>query len=381
VDDSDAEEWAQRLADLERPGREVAQALMSGADAASCSVLEQDGEFGSILRVGDEATATIKFRLPGDAEPRVRVWPLSWALLVAAQSATVDEVSAPDLEGLTWTAAAKVITEQKLPAGLILPQSMRRRRLWLLVARDDRGLSGALHSQDSSLSRWGRLGDVLAAQVARTTVEGAAGRLAEAKRLLGDADSFRSVIAGAVAEYFATPAALTGADGGPALVAYEITTFDPVIRSWQTVASFPPEPVGALPRKRRGALSGRALRALEVEVFGAGFDSARGTTTVISLDTPVTTDGLADNPPTLGDSLVSTDDTARTVEQRLELGELAARAGLSGREREVLHLLLQDQSEASIAATLGIARNTVNTLSLRSRKKLAEAREKSREGV
>lgn len=360
--------------DIDPPDLMVAQAIMSGADAASCSVLELGGELGYIPREGPEATATVKFRLSGDTEARIRVLPLSWVLLVAAQSASIDEVSAPDLESWTWTAAAIVIAEQTLPAGLILPEPLRRRKLWLLAAHDDRGLSSALHSEDRSLSRFGRLGEVLTAEVSRTTIEGAAGRLARARRLL-DADSFNSVIAGSVAEYFATPAALTGSDGGPALLAYEIATFDPVIRSWRTFVSFPPDTTGPPPRKRRGALSGRALRALELEVSGAGINSSRATRRVVSLDAPVTTDEMSDSPQTLGDTLAGADDPAGSVERRLDLGELVARSGLSPREREVLQLLADDHREAEIAAILGIARTTVNTLLLRSRRKLKETRE------
>jgi hypothetical protein len=365
---------------MDTPDWVVAQAIMAGADAASFSLLERDGEFGFIESTGDEATATVKFRLSGDSEARVRVLPLTWVLLVAAQSAVIDEVSAPDLESWTWTAAATVIAEQTLPAGLILPEPLRRRRLWLLAARDDRGLSAALQSQDTSVSRHGRLGDVLAAQVARTTIEGAAARLARARRLL-DMGTFSAVVAGAVAEYFATPAAMTGSDGGPALLAYEIATFDPVIRSWQTFVSFPPVEVGTPPRKRRGTLSSRALTALENEVFGAGFDSPRSRHTVVSLDAPDAPEGIVGRPRTLADTLPGGEDPGRTVEQGLELGELVARSSLSRREREVVDLRAEDHSEAEIAAILGIARGTVSSLWARSLRKMREAGEQRPEDM
>ena len=363
--------------DIDPPDRLVAGAIMSGADAASCSVMERDGELGYSLQEGADATATVKFRLSGDSEARVRTMPLTWVLLVAAQSAIIDEVSAPDLEGWTWTAAGVVIAERTLPAGLILPEPLRRRKLWLLAARDDRGLSAALQSQDASVSHLGRLGAVLAAQVARTTVEGAAARLDRARWRL-DADTFNSVVAGAVTEYFATAAASTGSDGGPALLAYEIATFDPVIRSWETFLSFPPVTVGHRPRKRRGTLSSRALTALEQEVYGAGFDSARAVHTVVSLDVPVTNNLLADRSPTLGDTLA---DPAASVEVLLELSDLVARAGLSERERDVVQLRAEDHTDAEIAGILGLARGTVSALLARSRKKLAEALKEAREGV
>ena len=362
-------------AGMDTPDWVVAQAIMSGADAASFSLLERDGEFGFTESKGDEATATLKFRLSGDSESRVTVLPLTYVLLVAAQSATIDEISAPDLESWTWTAAATVIAEQTLPAGLILPEPLRRRKLWLLAARDDRGLSAALLSQDTSVNRHGRLGGVLAAQVARTTIEGAAARLARARRLL-DTDSFNSVVAGAVTEYFATPAAMTGSDGGPALLAYEIATFDPVIRSWQTVVSFPPETDGPRPRKRRGIVSGKALAALEAEVFGTGIDSARSTTMVVSLDTPAA-GGPVDNPATLGDTLAGGEDPARAMEKRFEIGELAARAGLSPRERAVIRLMADDRPQTEMADILGISPDTVGTLVWRLRQKLGAARKET----
>ena len=235
-------------------------------------------------------------------------------------------------------------------AGLILPEPLRRRKLWLLAARDDRGLSAALRSQDISVSRRGHLGDVLAAQVARTTIEGAAARLDRARQRR-DADTFSSVVAGEVAEYFATPAAMTGSDGGPALLAYEIATFDPVIRSWQTFLSFPPVTVGPRPRKRRGTLSSRVLTALEQEVHGAGFHSARAVHTVVSIDAPVTTNVLADR---LSDAWGH---ACRPRPHRsnvlLELSDLVAGAGLSERERDVVQLRAEDHTDAEIAGILG----------------------------
>ena len=355
----------------ELPEREVVKALMSGEDLASISVLERDGELGSILRVGPEATATVKFRLSGDAEPRMRVLPVLWVVLLHTKSATIDEISAPDRESWGWTAAAKVIAEQTLPAGLLLPQPLRRRKLWLLTAHDDRGYSAALQSKDRSLSKRGPLGTVLTSQVARTTVEGAAGRLERAQRAL-DETTASDVIASVVAEYFTTPAAMMGSDGGPALLTYAIASFDPVIRAWQTVVSFPPQTADRPTSRRRAAMSNASLRALEVEVFGAGFDSARSRTPVMSLDSPSKTT-WADDGLTLGDTLVGTDDPARTVEGRLELGELVARARLSKREREVIQLRAQDRTEAEIVGLLGLARGTVSSLLTRSRRKLEEA--------
>ena len=102
---------------------------------------------------------------------------------------------------------------------------------------------------------------------------------------------------------------------------------------------------------------------------------------MVSIDTPVHTDELEDDAPTLGESLTSTDDTARTVEQRLELDELVARAGLSPREREVLLHRAEDRTDAEIAARLGITRGAVSSLWTRCRRKLIDAREKSRGDV
>src|SRR5688500_15720897 len=97
---------------LDPPDRMVAQAITQGADAASCSVLERGGELGYILLAGPDANATVKFRISGDTEARVRVLPLTWVLMIAAQGATIEEISAPDLESWTWTAAAFVRAER-----------------------------------------------------------------------------------------------------------------------------------------------------------------------------------------------------------------------------------------------------------------------------
>ncbi len=361
---------------LDPPSDMVAQAIASGATAATCSVSERGDELGYVLLEGDEALATVQFRPKADQEPRTRVIPLLWTILLAARGAVVEDVRAPDQDQWTWTAASTAIVERTLPAGLILPEPVARRTLWLLVAHDDRGLSAALHSRETSISRMGSLGAVLERAVPRTTVRGASARVDRAASRLSKQDR-REVVAGAVAEYLSTMAAATGSDGGAPSIEWELSSFDPLTARWPTVAASPR--AAGRPARRRKALSSAALKALEEEAFGRG---ARSRRTLVSLDAPDSGSMLTDPPVGLAASIADPHDSMRSAEQRLELTELASRAGLSAREREVLGLRAADHKEHEIAAILGISRNAVSTHLSRSRKKLQETSRKSpEEGV
>jgi DNA-binding CsgD family transcriptional regulator len=63
-------------------------------------------------------------------------------------------------------------------------------------------------------------------------------------------------------------------------------------------------------------------------------------------------------------------------EARLELGNLKNKAGLSGREAQVLELKLQDYTEEGIASRLGITEGAVKALWSRTRSKFKKAAEK-----
>lgn len=172
---------------------------------------------------------------------------------------------------------------------------------------------------------------------------------------------------------------MTGADGGQALLAYDISSFDPIVRTWHTYASYPPEAPGSA-RSRRAALSDRSLRALELEVFGARHDAKKSTTQLVSLDAPADGDESGES-PSMGDTLAASEAQIKTVQAWLELGELVARSDLSQGQREVVRLRAAEHTEAEIAAILGLSVSTVDTQLRRARQKLEEAAEETSEGV
>lgn len=365
MDDSSAKDWEQRLSELDPPEREVAQALLSGADAASCALLEQNGTLGYITRTGDDAMTTVKFRLSGASEVRVRRLPLAWVARVAAEGAIIEEVSAPEPDCLTWTAAAWAIAESTLPAGLVLPASLRGPWRWLVIAQDDRGLAAAPHSgirmPDGRL-----LGKALTDTLAKTTIPGSKARMNATRQDLGD--NFSAIVASSAAELLDDDAAVTGADGGPATIEWRVMRRAMPGGAWQLVAGAPAQR-GAPASRRRGRLFEAILKAAEADAFGTGIDSPRGSREIVSLEQPVGNPGEG---ATLGQRLAGAPDVA----SGLEIADLVAAAGLTERERDIVELLAQELTQQEIAARLGIAPGTVANLSSRAKKKLRRARSK-----
>jgi hypothetical protein len=358
MDDAEAKDWAQRLTTLQLPHQEVARAIHSGADAASCSVFEEGGQVRFTTRTGEAAVATVKFRLRGERAPQVLCRPLTWVATVAAQGAIIEELSAPEPDSSTWTGLAWVIAEATLPAGLVLPARLRGPWMWLVIAQDDRGFGAA----PLSLMRMpdGRLlGEALTGVLAKTQIEGAKARMDAARRNLGD--NFSAIVASGAAEHFHDVAAVSGADGGPSTLEWQVLRRPLTSGAWKLVAGAPSTPRTAQSR-RRGHLFDAILKEAEADAFGTGIDSPRGTRNITSLDQPI---GEAD--ATLGELLAGAPDVA----SGLEIDDLLAAARLTRREREVFDLQFVDGlTQAAIAERLGIAPGTVAALSSRAAKKV-----------
>lgn len=364
MDDSGAkEDWEQRLSALEPPERVVAQAILSGANAASCALLEQDGTLGYITWTGEDAKATVKFRLPGDSQNRVRCLPLAWVAKMAAEGAIIEEVSAPEPDGLTWTAAAWAITETP-PAGLVLPPYLQGPSRWLVGAQDDRGLAAGPLSKipmpDGRL-----LGTALTTFLATTKIEGAAGRMKAARRELGD--NFSAIIASGAGELLHDVTSVAGADGGPAMIEWQVLRRALSGGAWQRVAGAPATR-GTPGSHRRSRLFDAILKAAEADAFGTGIDSPRGIRETVSLDQPI---GDPAQGATIGERLSGSPGVASGI----EIDDLLSSAGLTNREREVFERQFVDGlRQVEIAELLGIAPGTVGVLSSRAKDKVRRAR-------
>ena len=358
MDNARAEDWAERLKSLDPPHREVARALLSGADAAACSLEERAGQLGYTTRTGDDATATIKFRLGGDSLPRVRCLPLAWVARVAAEGAAIEEVSAPNPDFLTWTASAWVTVEAPPPASPALPAEPGGYWRWLVVAQDDRGL-GAAPLSKIGMPDGRRLGQALTRALAKSQIKGARARMEAAQKELDD--DFSAIAASGAGIHLNDVAAMSGADGGAPTLGWQVLRRPLTGGEWTLVAGAP-SPYGTAPSRRRGHLFEAILREAEADAFGTGIDSPRGTRNITSLDQPI---GEAD--ATLGELLAGAPDVA----SGLEIDDLLAAARLTRREREVFDLQFVDGlTQAAIAERLGIAPGTVAVLSSRAAKKV-----------
>lgn len=365
MEDARNEELERRLSGLEPPEREVLQALLSGADAASCSLLERDGELGYGTDTGNEAMATVKVRLPGEPTLWVKHVPLAWVARMAAQGAGIAEISAPNPNVLTWTAAASVVTDGVAPPGMVLAASFRRAWQWLIYAQDDRGLAaGPLSRMQMPDGRL--LGKALTDTMAKTTIEGSKERMNAARRGLGD--DLSAIVASSAATLLNDDEAVTGADGGPATIVWQVLRRAMTGGAWQLVAGEPAQQ-GAPASRRRGRLFEVILKAAEADVFGTGINSPRGSREIVSLEQPV---GNPGDGATLGQGLAGAPDVA----SGLEIADLVAAAGLTARERDVFELMAQDLTQREISARLDIAPGTVASLTSRAKKKLRGARSK-----
>ena len=356
------------LAALDLPGREVMRAIKNGATAASCSVYEQDGGIRIATRMDEDAVATLEFTAPRETDVRTYdPCSLDTALVFAAAGAHIRCISSPDPDARTWTAAAILDPERHKP----LPAELRPTvpgQIWLLVCHDDRGLSAAPYSR--LLSPSGRpLGDLLSSAIARTRIDGAAERMRKAHP---QPEDFPTFAAAAVAEVFNTPEAISGADGGPALVKWVIARHDlTAAGAWNTVANSVVPPDRRAPNHRRASIFAELLKAAEIDAFGEGVNSPRSIRTLVSLDAPIGEPG--DGDLALAETLVGAGDIAPGVLAGLEIDDLLAAAALSDREREVFELLRADLTQREIAERLGIAPGTVAALSSRLKKKLRQA--------
>ena len=365
MDDSSAQYWERRLSELDPPEREVLQALLSGEVTASCSFLERDGELGYSTRTGDDAMATVKVRLPGDPALWVNQVPLAWVTRMAAQGADIVEVSAPDPNVLTWTAAACVSTDGNTPQGLVPLASLRGSWQWLVYAQDDRGLAAAPHSgirmPDGRL-----LGKALTDTMAKTTIPGLKARINATRRDLGE--DFSAIVASSAATLLNDDEAVTGADGAPATIEWGVLRRAMTGGAWHLVARGPSQR-GTPVTRRRGRLFEAILKAAEADAFGAGINSPRGSRKIVSLEQPVGDPGEG---ATLGERLAGAPDVA----SGLEIADLVAAAGLTEGERDVVALLAHGLTQQEIAARLGVAPGTVASWSSRAKKKLRGARSK-----
>jgi Sigma-70, region 4 len=365
MDDAGTNDWGRLLSELDAPEREVLQALLSGEETASCSVLERDGELGYSTRTGDDATATVKVRLPGEPTLWVKNVPLAWVTRMAAQGADIAEVSAPNPDVLTWTAAARAITEGVPPPGLDVSAHLQGPWQWLVYAQDDRGLAAAplsaMQMPDGRL-----LGNALTNTLAKTTIPGAKARLNSIRRYIGE--DLSTIVASSAVTLLNDDEAVTGADGGPATIEWRVLRRAMTGGAWQLVAGEPTRR-GAPASRRRGRLFEAILKAAEADVFGTGINSPRGSREILSLEQPVGNPGEG---ATLGQRLAGAPDVA----SGLEIADLVAAAGLTERERDIVELLAQEQTQQEIAAHLGIAPGTVANLSSRAKKKLRRARSK-----
>jgi hypothetical protein len=365
MDDAGAEELERRLRELTPPQREVLEALLSGADAASCSLLERDGELGYGTRTGDEAMATVKVRLPGEPALWVKHVPLASVARMAAQGADIAEVSAPNPDALTWTAAARATTDGVPPPGLDVSAPLRGPWRWLVWAQDDRGLAAAPHSA-MQMPDGRLLGNALTNTLAKTTIPGAKARLNSTRRYIGE--DLSTIVASTAATLLNEDEAVTGADGGSATIEWWVLRRAMTGGAWQLVARAPAQR-GAPTSRRRGRLFEAILKAAEADAFGTGINSPRGSREIVSLEQPVGDPGEG---ATLGDRLAGAPDVA----SGLEIADLVAAAGLTERERDIVELLAQELTQQEIAARLGIAPGTVANLSSRAKKKLHRARSK-----
>lgn len=356
--DETGADWEERLRRLEPPDRVVARAILSGADAASCSVLERDGRVGFTTITGDGATAIVKVRPPGTDEEWVRLMPLALVPRLAAQGADIVDVSASDPDVMTWTAGARVTTGTQ-PPGRAEPPDRHGPSRWLLVAHDDRGL-GAAPLSAIPMPNGRPLGGELARTLTRTNIEGAAGRMRAAReKLAGD---LQAVVASGAAMYLAAVPATTGADGGPPTHDWQLLRCPLAGGPWTVVAGTPSMP--AISRSsRRGNLFSAILKEAQADAFGTGIHSPRSKRVVTSLDEPIGEDATE----TLGGSLAG----ALDLGSALEVDDLLTAARLTKREREVLELQFVDGlTQAAIADRLGIAPGTVAALSSRAAKKV-----------
>jgi len=369
-----------RLAELDPPHREVALALMEGAFAATCSVLERDGDPFVETQRDLEAIARIRYRVEGEADARVVTTSVAGALMLALRGAQIDSIEAPNLEAWVWTSAAVLVTAREVPADLV-PGQVVQRQLWILVAEDGRGLSAGVYSKLPAAGGV-PLGEALVRAVSATRISGARARLDAARRELGS-EALHAAGASAVASFFLTPEVISGSDGGPALLDFEIARYDPALRSWQVMAA-PTRPgdAGRDPKRRRSRLAESIRSAMEADAFGTGFHSVRSTRHRVSLDAPL--DPREAGPGTdsvLGDLLPSDEDPARTVMGRLALEDLVSRSNLTAREAEVVGFIVDQYPEVEIAEFLGIAPSTVRVLWHKARRKLSEALEDNDEGA
>lgn len=350
--------------------RRIVEALSAGAVAASCSLYERDGELAFDTCTNNETFAIVRFLVPGETTIRRSRCSLSAIPLLAACGVEIRSVSSPDMQALCWTGAAVLDTRWKLPPP---PEWVRRPPelgIWLVTCDDYQGLSALPLSGVKVQGR--RFGDAVARVAAKTAIPNARARMDRARRALqgpGDhpSDDLRALVAEALADIFHSEAAAIGADGGLAMLQWEIARRDTTGEEWQTVAgSLPTERRPTTVPARRHRLFDEVLRITEAEVFGTGIHSPRSTREIVSLDQSV---GESEDAPSLGARLAYELDLG----SGLELDDLIQAADLTKREREVFELRRADLTQAEIAMQLGITTSTAGVHSRNVKKKLRRA--------
>jgi hypothetical protein len=342
------------------------EALSRDAWAASCAGYERDGRVVFETATDRDVLATIRLQAPGETAVRQRRWSLGVALILAAGGARIERISRPDNDAIGWEATAVINMSRRLPAIPVRLRPIDRDRWWAAVCHDSRGVSASALSRVRMSAIGGRpLGEALSEAVARTTIPGLRARIDAERRELGV--DFPVTVAAAAADVFDSPAAMAGADDGLATLEWQLMSRGLAEADWTMVASSPEFGASSRTPGRRARLNAALEKQAQEDAFGKGVRSPRSIWNIVSLDAPV---GTSDESPSLGELLPAELD----LSSGLEIADLLAAANLTGREREIVDLLLQDLTQREIAKRLHIAPGTVAALSSLAKQKLKRAR-------
>lgn len=366
------------------PWQAVVAALSAGAVAATCSTFETEGRIELLTRTNSDATARLRLRMPGQDTQQERTLSLVTALALAAGGAALEGVWAPDDRALTWTGLARFSTDWTLPPGPAGLQPMLPEQAWALACFDFRGLAGMSHSRLRTPGG-SSFGQRIVATASRTRIDGPRGRVREAVRALAAASpesdsNLAAFVGSAAAEVFAGEAGRTGADGGVALLQWQLLTRPAPDAEWQVVAGSPAGEQPAAFTRRRGAIFNTLLATLEEDAFGSGIHSPRGMRDLVPLELDADEDGDDDSGPPVQHPVDLQDTELNTPVEETVLRREAANtaveqvtallAQLMPRERELLRRTAEGESDEEIANAMGISQGNVRQIRLRLRRKL-----------